>query len=271
MQKPVFLFSIVSLFLAAAGLAVRLAELSAAFDPISGLTVFSPLTVVMVGLSLIAALFYIFFSRKVKLPAQPRDYISAFQPGSSLTFIVSIIAFLVMCAGAYLCYLTGLAKVSAAASGVFALLAVLSGASYFTLSFNALKRRGHGDMMLSSVIDVIFLCYWTIIYYRQQAANPVLIEGMYSFLGLCSATLAFFYATGFTAQRPAPRSYLLFAGLAIFFCIIALANASSIAYGLFYLVLIVRFYIGVIQLIRNSEKTESSSGEAGGSSDKSTI
>ncbi len=71
MQKPVFLFSIVSLFLAAAGLAVRLAELSAAFDPISGLTVFSPLTVVMVGLSLIAALFYIFFSRKVKLPAQP--------------------------------------------------------------------------------------------------------------------------------------------------------------------------------------------------------
>jgi uncharacterized membrane protein HdeD (DUF308 family) len=62
-----------------------------------------------------------------------------------------------MCAGAYLCYLTGLAKVSAAASGVFALLAVLSGASYFTLSFNALKRRGHGDMMLSSVIDVIFL------------------------------------------------------------------------------------------------------------------
>ncbi len=73
--------------------------------------------------------------------------------------------------------------------------------------------------------------------------------------------------------RPAagPRSYLLFAGLAIFFCIIALANASSIAYGLFYLVLIVRFYIGVIQLIRNSEKAESSSGEAGGSSDEAAI
>ena len=91
--------------------------------------------------------------------------------------------------------------------------------------------------MLSSVIDVVFLCYWTVIYYRQQAANPVLIDGMYDFLGLCAATLALFYTTGFTAERPAPRSFLLFSGLAMFFCIISLANLSSIAYALFYIVL----------------------------------
>ncbi len=267
MQKPVFLFSIVSLFLAAAALAVRIAELNTVFDPLTGLTVFSPLTVIMIVIALIGAAFYVVFSIKVVLLVDNRDYITAFHPKSIAPFVVSIAAFLVMCIGAYFCYLTGLSRVSSAASGILALLAVLSGAAYFNLSFNAFKRRNHGDMMLSSVIDVVFLCYWTVVFYRQEAANPVLIDGMYDFLGLCAATLALFYTTGFTAERPAPRSFLLFSGLAMFFCIISLANVDSIAYALFYIVLIVRLFTGTVMFLINSSVKEDRSTEGENGSD----
>jgi hypothetical protein len=65
MQKPVFLFSIVSLFLAAAALAVRIAELNTVFDPLTGLTVFSPLTVIMIVIALIGAAFMLFFQSRL--------------------------------------------------------------------------------------------------------------------------------------------------------------------------------------------------------------
>ena len=249
-NKPVFIFSLVTLILAAAGTALRSAEINAAFDFKTGLSTFSPLTVVMMLLSCIAVAFYIIFTRRIDTSNIPGDYISSFHT-PLLPFIVSIIALFIMLIGAYILLMLGLESISSAASGILALLAALSGVAGFNLSLHAFRKKGQGDLMLSAVIDVIFLCFWTVLYYRQEAANPVLIDSMYAFLGLCASTLAFFYIAGFTAGRPSPRASLLFSGIGIFFCVVALINAANYAYGLFFIALIIRLFTASLLLLSN--------------------
>ncbi len=250
-QKPVFLFSLATLIFAAAGIFLREAELTSVFEADTGLTTFSPLTVALILVSCLAVIFYVVFSRKTNLSLTPGDYVSAFRPSGPLPLVVSIFTLSTMLVGAYLCYFLGLLNIASAAAYILALLAALSGVSGFILSLSAFKKRSRGNIMLPAVADVVFLCFWTVIYYRQQAANPVLIDGMYAFLGLCASTLAFFHITGFTAGRPSPASTLLFSGIGIYFCIIAILNTSVTAYSLFFAVLAIRLYISSILLLRS--------------------
>jgi hypothetical protein len=256
-QKPVFLFSLATLIFAAAGILLREAELTSVFEADTGLTAFSPLTVALILVSCLAVVFYAVFSRKTDLSHIPGDYVSAFRPSTPFPLAVSIFTLLIMLAGAYLCYFFGLLNITSAAAYVLALLAALSGAAGFILSLSAFRKKGRSNIMLPAVADVVFLCFWTVIYYRQQAANPVLIDGMYAFLGLCASTLAFFYITAFTAGRPAPASTLLFSGIGIYFCIIAILNTSVTAYGLFFAVLAIRLYVCSVLLLRSSKPENS--------------
>ncbi len=246
------MFSMTTLVLAAVGGALRAAELTSAFDAKTGLASFSPLTVALIAVSLLAAAFYVFFSRKTALERIPGDYAAAFRPASSLPLLLSVLTLLMMFFGAYFCCLLGLENIAPAASGILALLAALSGIAGLVLNLNAYKKNSRGGTMFFAFADVIFLCYWTIVYYRQQAANPVLIDGMYAFLGLCSSALALFYIVGFAAGRPSPRSALLFSGAGIYFCALAILNASCLAYGLFFAVLIIRLYTACVLLLRNT-------------------
>ncbi len=167
-----------------------------------------------------------------------------------------MIAFIIMLIGSYGCFMTGLDNIHPAVSGLFALLALLSGAAGFALSYHAYTGKNAGDSMLAAVADVVFLCFWTILYYRQQAANPVLIDCIYAFLGLCSSTLAFFHIAGFTAGRPSPRSVLLFSGAGIYFCSVALVNTPNAYYTLFFLAVIIRLFAASVLLLRNASGSD---------------
>ncbi len=251
-NKPLFIYSLAVLVSASAGIALRTAEIGAALEPETGLAVFTPLTVATAVFSCLAAAFFIAFSRLTDLSALKVEYKEAFRPATVLPLAASVIAFIIMLIGAYGCFLHGLDNIHPAASGLLALLAFLSGAAGFALSYHALTGKNTGDSMLSAVADVVFLCFWTVLYYRQQAANPVLIDCMYAFLGLCSSALAFFHIAGFTAGRPSPRSVLLFSGMGIYFCAVALVNSPNVFYSLFFAAVIIRLFAASVLLLRNA-------------------
>jgi hypothetical protein len=105
--------------------------------------------------------------------------------------------------------------------------------------------------MLFLLLMWFFYATGLCIFYSQEAANPVLIDGMYDFHGLCANSCSFLYHR-FYGGKTGPRLFPAVFRACYVFCIISLANVDSIAYALFYIVLIVRLFTGTVMFLRNS-------------------
>jgi len=105
-----------------------------------------------------------------------------------------------------------------------------------------------------SVIPTVFLCFWLILVYRQNASNPVLLGYVYICLALVANALSFYFTSGFLYGKPQPGKSIVAYYAAIYFCAISLADDHSIGIKVILCAMIAANLIHSVLLLRNLQK-----------------
>lgn len=242
--------------LGATGFFLRDIELKTIFDSTTGLAEANPITFILAALSVATAIVILMLVLKLRDFVGFSAYEKAFKVKSPILMILSLLLAVVMIYASYLYYAHAKTLDSKIAESILALLAALSGLSYLTLSINSWRRKGGTEMPLSCFIIVIFICYWLILTYKQNAADPVILDYVYDTLALCSAALATYYITGFCYNRGSPVKTLFFSNFSIYFCLVALAGTRILPIILFYIFTASMLLINSVTLILNLKTPE---------------
>lgn len=242
------------------GFFLRRTELDTVFDPVTGLASSKPITFILIALSFIAALVFFLFAIGLRRFACPAGYEKAFRTNSPVVMVISFILAILMMIAAYKYYVYAKTLENSIADSILALFAALAGLSYLTLSINAWRRKGGFELPLCCFIFVIFICYWLILTYKTNAADPVILDYAYDALALCSSALAGYYITGFCYGRGSPVKTLLFSSLSAYLCFVALAGPLMLPLIIFYVFVLSVFLINSITLIYNLKNLQESDG-----------
>lgn len=253
--------ALLSFLLGAAGHLLRKQELSTVFDNVTGLAELKPSTIILAALSVIAALVFFLLVFRLRGFKGKAGYEKAYRVNSPVVMVLSFILALAMLYAAFKYYIYAKSLANSTADSILALFAALSGLSYLTLSINAWRRKGGAEMPLCCFIIVIFICYWLILTYKVNAADPVILDYAYDTLALCSSALAGYYITGFCYGRGSPAKTLFFSSLSVYFCLTAMAGAHSLPVTIFYAFAVSVFLINSITLIHNIKSIEEIDGE----------
>lgn len=239
MKKSGIVFVLVSLLLSAAAMLLRKLELLTVLDA-GGLAVFKPVTAILIALSVLAAVFFLFFARheadKPENPVSFASFRSLGVPGVVFGGVCLVIQLL----GAWLLFREW-KNGGSTLDLVLALLAGLAGAGWLCLRLEEWRGRSEGSRFLAGCLITLFYCLWLIAYYHDEAAEPSLILTVYAFLALCACCVAGYSYTGGCVGRMKPRRALFFCGLALYLSLVAMVRQEAGAYRIFWLAAALQF------------------------------
>jgi len=102
-----------------------------------------------------------------------------------------------------------------------------------------------------SVVPAVFMCFWLIFVYRQNASNPILLSYIYQSFAIIASALSFYFTSGFLYGKPAPGRAVVAYYAAIFFCIITLADDHPLGVKMIFCALIAVNLVHSTMLVRN--------------------
>ena len=135
----------------------------------------------------------------------------------------------------------------------------LSALSAISTSFFAIEvyQNPHRKTKLAlSLVPTVFMCFWLILLYRKNAANPILLSYCYQCLAIIFTALSFYFTSGFVFSRPAPSKAAFAYFAAIFFCFVTLADNHTIYIKMIFMSFIVINVVHSSMLIRNLQRKE---------------
>lgn len=260
---PIFL----SLVCGAAGAVMHYVQLRTLVDPNTGLAEKNaPISIFLAVFSALAAIALLLLARRAEGDVKP-EYHLAFAVKSPLPLIISAVLALMMIYAAIDCFFGDSLKNSAGAfATLLSVFILLAGVSFAAMSFSAYRGKSGGGTTLASFIIVLFVCYWLVITYKENASDPTKMNFVYDFLGLCSSSVAAYYLAGYAFGRSRVRSSLFFSSLGIYFCLTSLPTAHSLSFKILYLFVSVYLLMSCIILARNlsTEKSPEPEREADG-------
>lgn len=240
-----------------AGLALRLWELSSAFEADTGLPVSgAPATLVLAGFSAAVLLALVLLCRGTGRGFQG-SYDEAFQAAGSTPYLTVMVAAAFLMAGSGVLLLAqagGVLSESLAASagaglglsGLFqlllsvgrelllAILALASAASLFLLGKNNYKGEGKGERSGCLLTPAYTACVWLIVSYLDHSGDPIVLDYVYQLFAVVAAVLGSYFLAGFGYQRPKGFPAAFFSLAAMYFCLVTLADRHTPAELLLY-------------------------------------
>ena len=240
-----------------AGLALRLWELSSAFEADTGLPVAgAPATLVLAGFSAAVLLAPVLLCRGTGRGFQG-SYDEAFQAAGSTPYLTVMVAAAFLMAGSGVLLLAqagGVLSESLAASagtglglsGLFqlllsvgrelllAILALASAASLFLLGKNNYKGEGKGERSGCLLTPAYTACVWLIVSYLDHSGDPIVLDYVYQLFAVVAAVLGSYFLAGFGYQRPKGFPAAFFSLAAMYFCLVTLADRHTPAELLLY-------------------------------------
>ena len=240
-----------------AGLALRLWELSSAFEADTGLPVAgAPATLVLAGFSAAVLLALVLLCRGTGRGFQG-SYDEAFQAAGSTPYLTVMVAAAFLMAGSGVLLLAqagGVLSESLAASagtglglsGLFqlllsvgrelllAILALASAASLFLLGKNNYKGEGKGERSGCLLTPAYTACVWLIVSYLDHSGDPIVLDYVYQLFAVVAAVLGSYFLAGFGYQRPKGFPAAFFSLAAMYFCLVTLADRHTPAELLLY-------------------------------------
>ena len=135
-------------------------------------------------------------------------------------------------------------------------LSALSAISIALFAIGIYQDPRRRSLLMLSVIPALFMCLWLVLMYRQNAANPTLLEYSYKFLAATSAALGFYYTSGFVHSKPAPGKTIFFYLNSVFFCMITLADDHGTGVKLILVSIVIISMIHASMLTKNLVKKE---------------
>lgn len=232
-MRKLTLLPLGALLLGVAGAALRGAELTTVFDPVSGLpqrgagvsAALIILFIAVLALSLAAA---IVITLRLDVP---EIFEKAYYTGSYLSFAVRAVLGATLIVMAVVCTFgrTDLMALSGLPRLVFIAFMILSGAGMVVMAYYSYTQRAESTLLrLGSVMPAIFYCYWMVALYRINAGNPVILDYCYGCLALGGAAMSSYYAAGFTYKRKNIFGTVFVSLLSIFLLTVSLADSYPI-------------------------------------------
>jgi hypothetical protein len=132
----------------------------------------------------------------------------------------------------------------------FAILSALAAISLMLFAIEIFKDPKQKLKFVLSIIPPLFMCFWILSLYRQNAANPVLLTYVYHFLALVSSLLGFYSTSGFVFGKSSPGKTIFFCLAAIYFCFTTLADPHAVGIRVIFGLLIAVNTVNSAMLIR---------------------
>ena len=251
MRIAAFLVPFFALFAGAVGFYIRTQEQIHVFVadlPERGALI----TYLLVAVSLLYAVFAIVFSAFVFLRRQsPRGFENAFGTDPlSYPFSFGLIGIAWLCATImYFFELRSHGQVPL----VYIYFSVLSALSAISVSYFAIEmyqEPRRKSVFALSLIPTLFMCFWLVLLYRQNASNPILLSYAYYCLAIITSALGFYFTSGFVYRKPSPPKTIFFYMLAIYFCFVTLADNHNMMINIIFGAILAMNVIYLSKLIR---------------------
>jgi len=254
MRVSAFVVPFITILAGLGGFFLRLSERMNVIDTLTGLPDRNaPTTVWLIVMSVLIMLFILLFAIRVaaKHKALP-GFESAFGTDPSAYPIVFVMIGVVWFVGTYL-YFSYLNSHDAITRIDIAFL-VFSAISAVSVTFFAIEMyqdsRRNAPYALS-IIPAVFMCFWLIFLYRQNASNPILLSYVYQCFAIVASALSFYFTSGFLYKKPAPGRAVTTYYAAIYFCIITLADNHPVGVKMIFCALIAVNLVHSTLLVKN--------------------
>lgn len=245
---------LLALVAGAAGFFARLIELATAFDKFTGLAQRGDATtyalIAISGALLLVVLFFsIYAARKYKtMPG----FDNAFGTDTLIypvIFVIIGIAWLVSTVIGFF----GLEPVEVfkQVDLYFLILSALAAISVALFAVDIYEDPLRRMKVVLSIVPALFMCFWLIMIYRQNAANPVLLSYAYHCLAIIASALGFYFTSGFVYNKPAPGKAIFSYLAAVYFCFVTLADPHAPGMKIVFIALIATNAVHASMLIRN--------------------
>ncbi len=240
----------------AAGFALRLWELSTAFEPDTGLPVSgAPATYVLAALTAAVALALIVLCRDPYEGIAREDDSVFAAPGLPVYPAAAGLSALLLLAGGLALGWEFFHGTSAVFTHpVLAVLAVISGVCLLLLAksrFRGLPRPGYDFLQL---MPAYTCCVWLVSSYQMRAGDPVQLDYIYQLAAIITSLLGLYYCAGFSFGKGKPFQACLFSLLGVYCSIVTLADGHDLANTLLYLSAIVYLLLSAAALLRSAAR-----------------
>jgi hypothetical protein len=267
MRKSAVVVPILALVTGLVGFFFRKMEVSTVFDPVTGLAKRgASVTTLMIGIAVLAAVIAVVSAvLTVRRYASEPEYTRAFAPRGMAYLGVSFLASAAWLVGS-IWYFAGQMAARAVPEGVvpmpgagafsiidllFTVLAALSAISVIILARRAYKGSAGSEMLVFSVIPSIFFCFWLVVLYKNNAANPILLSYCYQTLAIAAAALSTYFSAGYVFGKAPTGKTIVSFFLAIFFCMVVLADNIGLPLKLLFGATAVIVLINTVVFLRN--------------------
>ena len=254
MKKLSVVMPIVLAAVGAAGFYLRLLELNYVFAAQTGLPDRgAAITLALIVLTVLLLISAFMFSLRVGFGCSvPQGFSNIYGTDSvAYPFIISIIS-LVWIGG------TAMNAIDLSASDnfqtaelYFTVLSAVSALCYIIFSidiFRSPKRKGVTALIL---VPIMFMTFWLILMYRENASNPILLSYSYHALAIIFSALSFYYISAFIFSKPYPGKAIFTSLAAVFFCFVTLADTHNLGVNLIFISIIAINVVHLTMLIRN--------------------
>ncbi|SHH58887.1 hypothetical protein SAMN02745823_00389 [Sporobacter termitidis DSM 10068] len=260
MRKSAVVIPVFALIAGVIGFLLRRTEVNTAFDlttgfAVRGAAVTTILIVVSIAVTVLAVAAGILISARLKAE---NDYAGAFAHGGFSYFAVSFALGIVWIAANVLYFFNVYAMDALSILDlIFVFLGVVAAISLMFLARGAYKGRGGGELALFSVVPSIFFCFWLILLYKNNAANPVVLRFSYQCLAIAGAALSYYFSAGFVFRKAVTGRMVFSYLVTIFFCAVVLADAVSLPVKIIFALTLVNAFVNAVVFLRNlRSKTE---------------
>ena len=227
MRKDSFLLIGRAIVGGAFGFFVRWLQLSTALDAETGLMrAGAAASRILIALCILVAAVQLLhtFRLRGRLPQTPGP--EFFEGGSAVYRFFCAAMGLLTVLGGILMLISALRGGTGALMFFLALLAVFAGLTIAALSLSA--TASVAMRCFCCTVPVLFLCFWMIVAYKMNAANPVIWSFCMQILAIAATLLGWFYLAGLAYGKPKRANMLFFCQLSPFLCILTMADSLSL-------------------------------------------
>ena len=136
----------------------------------------------------------------------------------------------------------------------FSVLSALSAISVSLFAFETYQDRRLRSRLALCAVPTLFMCFWLMLFYRQNASNPILLSYCYQCLAIISSALGFYFTSGFVYNRPTPGKAIFAYYAAIFFCLVTLADEHDLSVRIIFIAIITINVIHSSMLLKNMHR-----------------
>ena len=257
MRISSFFIPFLALLAGTIGIILRLTELSTVFDAITGLAQRDAIiTLALIAFSALVIFLIIVYAiiTAIRYVASS-DFDNAFGTDSFVYPILYVAVGIVWLIATVVYYLIRNAWGDMETVDiVFTVFSAISAVSLMIFAIEVYKNPRRKLISALSLIPTLFMCFWLILVYRENASNPVLLSYAYACLAMVFAALGFYFTSGFAFGKTAVAKPIVCYFAAIYFCIVTLADDFPMSIKLIIGAVIFLNLFNLSMLLRNLQK-----------------